>query len=62
MFFGSALSNIHEKPHSYAFTLCLGEVRSGVLNEKTHLPTTLTDLCDGGKIDSYCVTCEVRSY
>ena len=44
------------------FTLCLGEVRSGVLNEKTHLPTTLTDLCDGGKIDSYCVTCEVRPY
>ena len=37
-----------------------GEVRTGEINDATHKPTTLTDLCQtGGLIDRFCVTCEV---
>ena len=40
-----------------------GELRTGEINEKTHKPTTLTDLCViGGLTDRFCVSCEVRIY
>lgn len=37
-----------------------GEVRTGEINDATHKPATLTDLCQtGGLIDRFCVTCEI---